>query len=52
MTWLRTELRDYWPRRESLVAILRYLGALAIPHWRTDAEAARLVAGAVENDHV
>ena len=52
MTWLHTELRDYWPRRESLVAILRYLAALAIPHWRTDAEAARLVAGAVENDHV
>ena len=26
--------------------------ALTIPHWRTDAEAARLVAGAVENDHV
>ena len=52
MTWLRTELHDYWPRRESLVAVLRCLAALAIPHWRTDADAARLVAGAVENDHV
>ncbi len=52
MTWLRTELRDYWPRRESLVAVLRYLAAVDIPHWHTDAGAARLVAGAVENDHV
>ena len=52
MTWLRTELRDYWTRRESLVAVLRYLAALDIPHWRTDVGAARLVAGAVENDHV
>ena len=52
MTWLRTELRDYWPRREPLVAVLRYLAALTIPHWRTDADAARLVSGAVENDHV
>ena len=25
LTWLRTELADYWPRRESLVAVLRYL---------------------------
>ena len=52
MTWLRTEIGDYWPLRESLVAILRYLAAVDIPHWRTDADGARLVAGAVENDHV
>ena len=52
MTWLRTEIRDYWPRREPLVAILRCLAGFRIDHWRTDAAAARLVAGAVENDHV
>ena len=52
LTWLRTELKDYWPRRETLVGILRYLGAIQIGHWRDDAKAAGLVAGAVENDHV
>ena len=53
LTWLRTELSgDYWPRRENLTAVLRYLASLGIAHWRTDADAARVVAGAVENDHV
>ena len=52
LTWLRTELDDYWPRKESLALVLRYLAAVAIDHWREDASAARLVAGAVENDHV
>ena len=52
LTWLRTELSDYWPRREALTTVLRYLGAIDIAHWDADAAAARLVAGAVENDHV
>ena len=52
LTWLRTELPNYWPQREALAAVLRYLAALEIDHWREDAQAARLVAGAVENDHV
>ena len=53
LTWLHTELaEDYWPQRGALGAILRYLAARDIDHWRADAAAARLVAGAVENDHV
>ena len=52
LTWLRAELPDYWPQREALAAVLRYLAALDAAHWREDAAAARLVAGAVENDHV
>ena len=52
LTWLRTEIADYWPQREALGAVLRCLAALDIDHWRTDAAAARVVAGAVENDHV
>ena len=52
LTWLHTELSDYWPRREALLGILRYLAALDIDHWRMDADAARRLAGAVENDHV
>ena len=51
LIWLRTELPDYWPQREALAAVLRYLAALQIDHWREDTTA-RLVAGAVENDHV
>ena len=41
LTWLRTELADYWPRRESLVGVLRYLGAIQIGHWRQDAKGRR-----------
>ena len=52
LTWLRTELPDYWHQRESLTAVLRYFARIDIDHWRQDATAATLVAGAVENDHV
>ena len=52
LTWLRAELPGYWPQREALAAVLRYLAALDADHWRQDAAAARLVAGAVDNDHV
>ena len=47
LTWLRTELPDYWPQREALAAVLRYLAAIDVDHWREDTAAARLVAGAV-----
>ena len=40
LTWLRAELPDYWPQREALAAILRYLAALDVDHWREDAAAA------------
>ena len=49
--WLRTELDEYWSRKETLAAVLRYLATVDIDHCRDDATAARLVAGAVENDH-
>ena len=52
LTWLRTELTDYWPRREFLVAVMRYFASLEIEHWREEAVAARILAGAVENDHI
>ena len=52
LTWLRAEMPDYWPQREALAAVLRYLAAIDGDHWREDAAGARLVAGAVENDHV
>jgi len=52
MTWLRTEIKDYWAQRETLVALLRYFARMSVPHWQTDAAAAGLLAGAVDNDHV
>ena len=52
--WLRTEVRDYWQQRKSLLELLRYFSTmgLKLPHWQVDAKAAQLLAGAVENDNV
>ena len=53
-TWLRTELGDkYWPQRKTLLEVLKFLTRLehTIPAWVKDAASARLLAGAVENDH-
>ncbi len=53
LRWLRDEVKPgYWDSREAIIAVLRYLGSLAIEHWTTDSEASRILAGAVENDHV
>jgi hypothetical protein len=52
MTWLKTEIKDYWAQREHIAALLRYLSKLGIAHWEMDSRAAGLLAGAVENDHV
>jgi adenine-specific DNA methylase len=51
--WLRNELSDYWGNRKKLIEILNYLASMdsVAEHWEEDAKAARLVAGAVENDH-
>ncbi|MDH6088207.1 anti-phage-associated DUF1156 domain-containing protein [Umezakia ovalisporum] len=53
-TWLRDEIKDYWNQRKNIVAILQFLSAMGqrTPHWRLDAEAARLLAGAVKNDSI
>jgi adenine-specific DNA methylase len=55
--WLRTELgQQYWNRRHEIIALLRYLANISMSsnmeHWKKEAEAARLLAGAVENDHI
>ena len=53
LTWLHTELPNYHgPAREAAATVLRYLATMDAEHWQQDATAARLVAGAVENDHV
>lgn len=55
--WFRNELKDqYWNQRQTIIKILNYLASLGMnknmPHWELDANAARLLAGAVENDHI
>ena len=53
MTWLRTEVPGYWEQRlTAIVPLLDYLGRIDTDHWGRDAAAARLLRGAVENDHV
>ena len=52
LTYLKTEIPDYWARREIMVGMLGFIGRLPIPHWGRDAEAARLLAGTLDNDHV
>jgi putative DNA methylase len=55
LNYLKVEVPDYWTIRKRALEILRYLSRLEhiphLPHWRKDAEAARILAGAVENDH-
>ncbi len=55
--WLHTELgQQYWNRRQEIIELLRYLSSTSMTssmeHWREDADAARLLAGAIENDHI
>lgn len=55
--WLRTELgQQYWNKRREIIELLRYLANIGMSsnmeHWKKEAEAARLLAGAVENDHI
>ena len=55
--WLRTELgQEYWNRRLDIIELLKYFSNTSLinsmEHWKEDANAARLLAGAVENDHI
>lgn len=55
--WFRNELgARYWAERKNLVGILNYFASFAhsanMPQWQKDASAAKLLAVAVENDHV
>jgi len=56
LNYLKTELSDYWIKRERIIHILDYLTALrgvtGMEHWQKDAHAASLLTGMVRNDHV
>lgn len=51
--WLKNEVADYWSLRKHLINISRYLAQVGqfLEGWEKDANAARLLAGALENDH-
>ena len=55
LNYLKVEVPDYWSVRKRALEVLRYLSRLEhlphLSHWKKDAEAARVLAGAVENDH-
>jgi len=55
LNYLKVEVPNYWDDRKRALEILRYLSRLEhiphLSHWKKDAEAARVLAGAVENDH-
>jgi putative DNA methylase len=56
LNYLKTERPDYWNERAKIIQLLGYLARLrdvaGMDHWRKDAAAADLLAGAVRNDHV
>jgi putative DNA methylase len=51
--WLRTEWPNYWGDRKTILALLAYLARLGVTlgQWQDDAASAKVLAGAVENDH-
>jgi putative DNA methylase len=53
VSYLRTEVSDFWGNRKKIIEILHYLNRLShidhMPHWEVDAEAAQTLAGAIEN---
>jgi len=52
LNWLKTELSDYWSLRDKIVHLGRIGRITGMNHWHKDSESARLLAGAVRNDHV
>ena len=56
LNYLKTELSDYWIKRERIIHILDYFtvlrGITGMEHWQKDAYAASLLMGMVINDHV
>ena len=53
--YLKMELPAYWEQRQSILALLAYLGEKPKPdfsmaHWKEDVEAARLLRGSIEHD--
>lgn len=52
VTWLTTEVENFYLHRNRVIALLRYLARMeqaGLPHWQADGRAAALLAGALEH---
>lgn len=54
INYLRAEIPNYWTKRKLLIALLDYVIRFEsiehMPHWQEDVAAAKLLAGAIQND--
>ena len=55
--YLRSDLAgSYWDKRKDMIELLNYLALLentaTTAHWKEDAHASVLLAGAIEQDHI
>jgi hypothetical protein len=52
--YLKTELPDYWNQRQLIIHLLDYLASfqMTLESWREEGDLARLLKGAIQNDHV
>jgi putative DNA methylase len=52
--WLYNELLDYWNVKQRIIHLLRFITKTtsSLDDWSEDAQAARLLTGYIENDHV
>jgi len=52
--WLYNELPDYWNAKQRIIHLLQYITKTTshIDDWIEDAQAAKLLTGYIENDHV
>lgn len=55
LNWLKTELLNYWDVRVKAIVLLDFLAKFdavtGMEHWKNDCQSARLLAGALRNDH-
>lgn len=55
LNWLKTELPNYWDVRTRAIVLLDFFAKLdavaGMEHWKDDCNSARLLAGALRNDH-
>lgn len=52
--WLYNELPDYWNAKQRIIHLLQYITKTTshIDDWLEDAQAAKLLTGYIENDHI
>ncbi|MFP4179854.1 MAG: hypothetical protein ACLFSA_07340, partial [Spirochaetaceae bacterium] len=55
LNYLKSSRKDYWPRREDIQVILKFLEKSTmyshLGHWKADGESAQLLRALVENDY-